>query len=110
MLAFRRGSPELEPWEEAPRFSGFSPRLHICSICDIHHYVKLSIQVKLIPTSDQVAALQRTLEAANAACDSISQTAWTTRTFGKFPLQKVCYQDVRDTFGLAAQLTIRCIA
>ena len=74
------------------------------------HFVKLTIHVKLTPTPAQAAALQRTLEAANAACDSISRTAWTTRTFGKFPLQKVCYQDVRETFGLAAQLTIRCIA
>jgi len=66
--------------------------------------------VKLHPTPDQADALTRTLAAANAACDSISQLAWTTRTFGKFPLQKVCYQDVRESFGLAAQLTIRCIA
>ena len=90
--------------------SALSPLLaHAAHLC-YNHFVKLSVQVKLTPTPAQADALQRTLEAANDACNSISRTAWTTRTFGKFPLQKVCYQDVRETFGLAAQLTIRCIA
>src|SRR5439155_5323545 len=75
-----------------------------------NHFVKLSVQVKLHPTPAQAAALTRTLAAANGACDLISQVAWQTRTFGKFPLQKVCYQDVRASFGVAAQVTSRCIA
>jgi IS605 OrfB family transposase len=72
--------------------------------------VKLAIQLKLLPTPDQADCLQRTLERANAACDYISQVAWETNTFSKFALQKVCYQDVRDTFGLAAQMVIRALA
>lgn len=51
----------------------------------------------------------RTLEAANAACDYISRIAWDTKTFGKFDLQKVCYDAVRETFKLSAQLTIRAL-
>ena len=54
--------------------------------------------------------LKRTLEAANAACNSISDVAWDTRTFGKFALQKRCYQQVREQFGLSAQMTIRALA
>lgn len=54
--------------------------------------------------------LLSTLEAANAACDYISRIAWDTQTFGKFALQKICYDAVRDTFGLAAQMTIRMLA
>jgi IS605 OrfB family transposase len=72
--------------------------------------MKLTIQLKLLPTPDQAASLQRTLATANAACDYISQVAWQTRTFGQFPLHRLTYSAVRETFGLAAQLTVRCIA
>ncbi len=54
--------------------------------------------------------MTRTLVVANAACDYISQVAWDRRTFGKFALQKACYQDVRETFELSAQMTIRALS
>ena len=73
------------------------------------HKVKLTAQLKLLPTPAQADTLRRTLEAANAACDYISRIAWDTQTFGKFDLQKVCYDAVRETFGLAAQMTIRVL-
>jgi putative transposase len=72
--------------------------------------VKLTIQLKLLPTPEQADALMRTLVATNAACDHISQIAWESRTFSKFALQKLCYHDVRETFGLAAQMVIRALA
>jgi putative transposase len=72
--------------------------------------VKLTAQLKLLPTPEQAIMLKRTLESANAACNYISTVAWETHTFGKFALQKLCYQDVRETFGLAAQMTIRALA
>jgi putative transposase len=72
--------------------------------------VKLTIQLKLLPTPDQADALTRTLVTANAACDHISHVAWESRTFGKFALQKLCYQDVRETFGLTAQMVIRALS
>lgn len=72
--------------------------------------MKLTAQLKLQPTPDQADALKRTLEAANAACNYISAVAWSRRTFGKFALQKLCYQDVRETFGLSAQMVVRALA
>ncbi|HEY0735598.1 MAG TPA: transposase [Herpetosiphonaceae bacterium] len=72
--------------------------------------MKLIAQLKLQPTPEQADALKRTLEAANAACNYISDVAWNTRTFGKFALQKLCYQDVRETFGLSAQMVVRALA
>jgi putative transposase len=72
--------------------------------------MKLIAQVKLQPTPEQESALRRTLEAANAACNFISDVAWDTRTFGKFALQKACYEQVREQFGLSAQMTIRALA
>lgn len=72
--------------------------------------MQLTAKVKLQPSEAQAESLKRTLEQANAACDYISGVAWDTRTFGKFQLQKLVYGEVRQRFGLGAQLTIRCIA
>lgn len=72
--------------------------------------MKLIAQIKLQPTPDQAAALKETVVAANRACNYISNIAWASRTFGKFALQKACYTDVRETFGLSAQMAIRVLA
>ena len=72
--------------------------------------MKLTAQLKLLPTPEQADALKHTLEVANAACNYISDVAWENRTFGKFALQKLCYQDVRETFGLSAQMVVRALA
>ena len=72
--------------------------------------MRLTIQLKLQPTPEQAEALKRTLETANAACNQISHVAWHTRTFRQFSIHKLTYYDVKDAFGLSAQLTVRCIA
>jgi IS605 OrfB family transposase len=72
--------------------------------------MKLTVQLKLQPTPAQADALRRPLETANAACDYISQVAWETQTFRQFAIHKLTYQAARETFHLAAQLTVRCIA
>jgi predicted transposase len=72
--------------------------------------MKLTAQVRLYPTKEQVAALKHTLEQANAACDFISQRAWETRTFKRYPLQSLTYYEVKAKFGLSAQMVIRCLA
>jgi IS605 OrfB family transposase len=72
--------------------------------------MKLTVQLKLQPTPEQAGALRRTLETANAACDSISQVAFSAQTFRQFAIHKLTYQAARETFHLAAQLTVRCIA
>ncbi|HYF65681.1 MAG TPA: transposase [Herpetosiphonaceae bacterium] len=72
--------------------------------------MKLTAAIKLLPTPDQATALQRTLETANAACNTISQSAWQARTFKQFDLHRLCYANTRAAFGLSAQLVVRCIA
>lgn len=74
------------------------------------HYVKLTAQLKLQPTPEQSDALKRTMTATNAACNYISQVAYSTGIFGKFALQKICYTAVREQFGLSAQMVIRALA
>ena len=72
--------------------------------------MRLTAAIQLLPTPEQADALRRTLETANAACDYISQVAWSMQTFRQFPIHRLTYQAVRATFQLAAQLAVRCIA
>lgn len=73
--------------------------------------MNLIAQVKLLTTPDQVSALKRTLETANAACDYISELAWEHRCFKRYELQKRFYQKIRQKFpDLSSQVVIRCIA
>ena len=72
--------------------------------------MKLTAQLKLQPTAAQADALRRTLERTNEACDWIGKRAWESETFRQYDLHKLCYRDVRERFGLAAQVTVRAIS
>jgi hypothetical protein len=72
--------------------------------------MKLTVAVKLQPTPAQAATLQTTLARANAAANTMSQTAWATQTFGQYPLHRLVYAPTRATTGLAAQMVVRLIA
>jgi len=72
--------------------------------------MKITLQVKLAPSPEQYQILLTTLETFNAACNSISRVAWEKKVFGKFALQEIVYKDVRSTFHLSAQRTIRAMA
>jgi putative transposase len=72
--------------------------------------MKLSIKIKLNPSPEQHALLLETMRFFNTACNIISQTAFHNQTFGKWPLQKLTYHQLRKTTGIPAQLMIRAIA
>lgn len=72
--------------------------------------MKLIAQVKLLPDAAQRAALRGTLQVANAACNFASKQAWETNTFGQYRLHYFCYRDIRNRFGLTAQVAVRVIA
>ena len=71
--------------------------------------MKLTAVVKLLPSADQFRLLLKTLEAANAACNFISQQAWAAQQFGRVPVHKLTYYGVRERYDLAAQMAVRCI-
>jgi putative transposase len=71
--------------------------------------MKIVAQIKLRATMAQADALRRTLEAANAACNDVSEVAWNTKVFKKFDLQKLCYTEIREAHGLSSQLAVRVI-
>lgn len=72
--------------------------------------MKLTAQVKLLPTQEQAQLLKQTIEAANSACNYVSKQGWENKTFRQFPLHKLTYQAVRDNFPLSAQVVVRIIS
>ena len=72
--------------------------------------MKLTAKVKLQPTPEQHQALLETMEKANAACNWASAIAWEKRTFNKFGLQKITYHEIKQQFGLTAQVVVRVIS
>jgi IS605 OrfB family transposase len=71
--------------------------------------MKLSMKLKLITNETQKQALLDTMQRFNSACDYISDVAFENKAFGQIKLHHLTYYDVRDKFGLGAQMTVRAI-
>ncbi|MFF0127847.1 RNA-guided endonuclease InsQ/TnpB family protein [Streptomyces mirabilis] len=65
--------------------------------------MKLVVQVKLLPTPAQAAALEATLRACNEAATWVSETAFERGEFKNFALRKQVYSEVKSRWGLGAQ-------
>lgn len=69
-----------------------------------------TVVCKLDPTPEQAVEIDCILRAFADACNHIAAVARREQTTNKVILQHVCYREVRDAFGLSANLTIRAIA
>jgi len=69
-----------------------------------------TIACKLSPTDEQRLELDATLVAFADACNFAADVARSIHSTNKVTLQHACYQDIRQTFGLSANLAIRAIA
>lgn len=72
--------------------------------------MKLTLKIKLLPTKEQADLLIKTIKEANAACNTISETAWQLKVFNQFKLHKEVYHTLKNTSNLSAQVLIRCIS
>jgi putative transposase len=72
--------------------------------------VKLTAQVKLLPTPEQRASLLSTMERFNAACDWIAGVAFASGCSSKYVLQQRHYREILDQFSLSSQMAVRAIA
>ena len=72
--------------------------------------MKLTLQVKLIPTGEQAVKLKKTFCVFNEACNTISQIAWERRVFKQFGLHKEVYYPIKETYHLSSQLVVRAIS
>ena len=72
--------------------------------------MKLTLQLKMLPSPEQAKALLDTMRQFNAAASFASQIAFDAGVFSKPSIQKLCYYDLRERFGLSSQMAIRAIA
>jgi predicted transposase len=64
-----------------------------------------TMKIKLIPDAEQHRKLLETMKRFN----EISRIAFENKTFSKVKIQKLCYYDIREKFGLSAQMVVRAI-
>jgi putative transposase len=72
-------------------------------------FMKLTLQLRLLPTPDQHTALLGTMRAFNAGASSAAQVGFANRVFNQQSIHKRCYRALRDRFGLSAQMAVRAI-
>ena len=72
--------------------------------------MKLTLQIKLLPTDEQVMILKKTFSVFNEACNTISQVAWERHVFKQFSLHKEVYYSIKETYHLSSQLVVRAIS
>lgn len=70
---------------------------------------EIDLQLKLVPTSEQHTALLATIRAFNAAASHAAQIGFAAGVFSQASIHKWCYRDLRDRFGLSAQMAVRAI-
>ncbi|WP_198045035.1 transposase [Spirosoma montaniterrae] len=71
--------------------------------------MKLTAQIRLLPTPEQATALRLTLERGNEACNELSRYAFENKVFASAKLQPRYYKWIRSKFGLSAQFALHCI-
>jgi IS605 OrfB family transposase len=72
--------------------------------------MKQTLFVRLEPDRAQFDALLETMRRFNEACNHIASAAYRLGTANKMKLQKHVYREIRERFGLSAQMAIRAIA
>lgn len=73
-------------------------------------HVKLVATCKLVVDPEQKSTLVDLMSRFNEACNWLASKAFELKSADKFKLQKLHYDEIRSTFGLNAQFTVRCIS
>lgn len=72
--------------------------------------MKLTLQIRLLPTDEQAVMLKKTFSVFNEACNTISQIAWGRHVFKQFHLHKGVYYSIKEAYHLSSQLVVRAIS
>ena len=71
--------------------------------------MKMTLQLKLVPTSAQHTALLETMRAFNAAASHAARVGFADHVFSQQAIHVRCYRELRDRFGLSSQMAVRAI-
>src|SRR3954453_5168943 len=69
-----------------------------------------TVVCKLAPSPEQASGIDATLKAFAAACDFAAAAARSIGSTNKVKVQHAAYREIRERFGLSANLAIRAIA
>jgi putative transposase len=69
----------------------------------------LTVKTKVQPSASQVDALEETVLAFAAACNCALKVAREHDEWRRFTLHRLCYYDLREQFGLSANLAVQAI-
>jgi IS605 OrfB family transposase len=72
--------------------------------------MKLTLQLKLLPTAEQAIALLDTMRRFNEAATFAARVGFDAGVFSRPSIQKLCYYDLRSRFGVSAQMAVRAIS
>lgn len=62
--------------------------------------MKLTLQLHLLPTPDQYAALRDTMARCNKAATYAAATSFAAGVFGQVSIHHLAYYEIRKRFGL----------
>ena len=66
-----------------------------------------TLKLRILPNDEQIAALNHMSEQYRQACNFVSQYTFDNGIeLNSFKLQKALYADVRENFGLKAQMAV----
>jgi len=71
--------------------------------------MKLTLQLKLLPTPAQHLALLQTLHAFNAGASHAARVGFDAGVFAQASIHVRCYRELRERFGLSSQMAVRAI-
>jgi putative transposase len=71
--------------------------------------MKLTIRLQLVPTAEQAALLRTTMERFNEAATFAAKAGFEAGVFAQPSIHKLVYREIRDRFGLSAQMAVRAI-
>ena len=72
-------------------------------------FMKLVVQIQLIPDTESAHKLRESVERFNEAANWLAGVAFDQQISNKIGLQKIAYREVRERFGLSSQMACLCI-
>ena len=71
--------------------------------------VKLTLQLQLLPDAQQSAVLLETMERSNEAASFAAKVGFEAGVSSQPSIHRRCYAEIRQRFGLSAQMAVRAI-
>lgn len=69
----------------------------------------LTLRLRLLPTGDQKTKILAVMERFNEAATFAAKVGFEAKVFGQITIHRLCYREIRERFGLSAQLAVRAI-